>query len=171
MLLSADTRKHGFAIRTPILPPDLKDYEFPGSRLNCVRGDFGTVISQLIPNDEHVVSLHHLFLYSAAWLQFPFNEIESLLLYNHGKEIPVRIDIGTEQLPIGPGDIQADSFHTLGGLKKPYPLHFKKGNYSFFTIDTSSRNMYLMAKNRVVMETYFLNLKSFLMGIVERLPK
>lgn len=163
--------KHPAFVQQNAYPPALQSYHIPGAECRWIMGDFGTLIGQLIPNDQYTVSLHHFFLETFTYVQFPFDTIHPVLLYNHESVLTFRLEIGKERVPIGPGDFQPHSFHFLNGLHQPYPLSIRKGNYTFFMIDASSLELQTILNNVVLRDIYMKALKDYLRGIARRVGK
>jgi hypothetical protein len=93
-----------------------------------------------------------------------------LLLYNHGPLLPLRINIGEERRPVGPGDFGPKSFHLFHGINKTYPVTIRKGRSTFFTLDASKKDLMKVLQNPVLQKTYFDNLHPLLTGIASVMP-
>ncbi len=110
-------KRHNVSANFSFLPPDLEQFQIEGESTQYIISDFGRMIGQLIPNDQYTVSLHHWFLDRSAHLTFPFEAFQPILLFNHSVPIPLRIDMGTERVAMGNGDIAQNAFHAINGLQ------------------------------------------------------
>lgn len=156
MQFSIIHEKHRLTMVSTALPEEYEKYQIPGSEVRALKGDFGTIISQLFHEQDLYISFQILDLIKETWLRFPFERKLKLLFYVCEGDLILNVPSNAWEVSIKEGQFHYMDFETIQKTTSK-DIVINSGNSKFFILNPLDTN-YKIGENINFQDEYFTKL-------------